>query len=131
MYIPEQQNGHITGSVTLAEVEAAFSPYDLKRLDLYSRNMADHHLITDLLPACEFVFHSLPHLQLHTVARIHFSGRTFHLSAAQNVRALLLYIILCMIVCVTGHSVGTWATAQNCGKCRGKNSYTAELLLRK
>ena len=27
-----------------------FSKYDLKRLDLYSRNMADHHLITDLLP---------------------------------------------------------------------------------
>ena len=29
-----------------------FSKYDLKRLDLYSRNMADHHLITDLLPLC-------------------------------------------------------------------------------
>ena len=26
--------------------------YDLKRLELYSRNMADHHLITDLLPTC-------------------------------------------------------------------------------
>ena len=36
-----------------AELQALLSPYDLKRLDLYSRNMADHHLITDLLPACE------------------------------------------------------------------------------
>jgi len=27
------------------------TPYDVKRLELYSNNMADHHLITDLLPA--------------------------------------------------------------------------------
>ena len=25
--------------------------YDIKRLDLYSRNMVDYHLVTDLLPA--------------------------------------------------------------------------------
>jgi len=27
------------------------TPYDVKRLELYSNNMADHHLVTDLLPA--------------------------------------------------------------------------------
>ena len=32
----------LTGHVTL---------YDIKRLELYSNNMADHHLITDLLPS--------------------------------------------------------------------------------
>jgi len=30
---------------------AHLTPYDVKRLELYSNNMADHHLITDLLPA--------------------------------------------------------------------------------
>ena len=32
-----------------------FSQYDLKRLEQYTRNMADYHLITDLLPTCEGV----------------------------------------------------------------------------
>jgi N-acetyltransferase 10 len=56
-------------SLTHSEMLDLFSPYDLKRLDLYSRNMADHHLITDLLPA---------------LARLHFTDKTFHLSATQN-----------------------------------------------
>jgi N-acetyltransferase 10 len=30
---------------------AHLTPYDVKRLELYSNNMADHHLVTDLLPA--------------------------------------------------------------------------------
>ena len=34
------------------ELTRVLSQQDLKRLDLYSRNMADHHLITDLLPTC-------------------------------------------------------------------------------
>ena len=29
-----------------------FNNYDLKRLELYSRNMADYHLVTDLIPKC-------------------------------------------------------------------------------
>ncbi|XP_070553910.1 RNA cytidine acetyltransferase-like [Ptychodera flava] len=33
-----------------AELDFEFSKYDLQRLDLYSRNMVDNHLITDLLP---------------------------------------------------------------------------------
>lgn len=27
-----------------------FNQYDLKRLELYSRNMADYHLVTDMIP---------------------------------------------------------------------------------
>lgn len=41
----------ITASaLTLEEVERLFSVYDIKRLELYSQNLVDHHLITDLLP---------------------------------------------------------------------------------
>lgn len=37
-------------SCTYDELMRVFTQHDLKRLDLYSRNMADHHLVTDLLP---------------------------------------------------------------------------------
>lgn len=39
--------------LTHSELRAHLSVHDSKRLELYSRNMADHHLITDLLPQCE------------------------------------------------------------------------------
>ncbi|CAI8034150.1 RNA cytidine acetyltransferase [Geodia barretti] len=61
------------GELSLEKMETLFSPHDLKRLELYSRNMADHHLITDLLPA---------------LAQIQFSESVLHLSAAQS--AILL-----------------------------------------
>ncbi|ETE70017.1 N-acetyltransferase 10, partial [Ophiophagus hannah] len=32
------------------ELEAVFIPYDLKRLEMYSRNMVDYHLIMDMIP---------------------------------------------------------------------------------
>merc|ERR1712013_367182 len=38
-------------SITPALLSAHLTPYDVKRLELYSNNMADHHLVTDLLPA--------------------------------------------------------------------------------
>eukprot|EP00057_Strongylocentrotus_purpuratus_P027106 XP_011681580.1 PREDICTED: N-acetyltransferase 10 [Strongylocentrotus purpuratus] len=37
--------------MTATELELLFSKYDIQRLELYSRNMADYHLITDLLPS--------------------------------------------------------------------------------
>lgn len=37
--------------LTKGDLEAILTTYDVKRLDLYSRNMVDYHLITDLLPA--------------------------------------------------------------------------------
>uniref|UniRef100_A0A3Q3WM34 RNA cytidine acetyltransferase n=1 Tax=Mola mola TaxID=94237 RepID=A0A3Q3WM34_MOLML len=35
---------------------AHFSPYDLKRLELYSRSMVDYHLIMDLIPTVARIF---------------------------------------------------------------------------
>merc|ERR1712240_538161 len=41
-----------TSCTTLAAplLSAHLTPYDIKRLELYSNNMADHHLVTDLIP---------------------------------------------------------------------------------
>lgn len=63
--------------ITRLELEASFSPYDLKRLEMYSQNMVDYHLIMDLIPS---------------IARLVFLQRlgSFNLSVAQN--ALLLGI---------------------------------------
>lgn len=60
-------------------LDVYFTSYDLKRLQMYSNNMADYHLIMDLLPS---------------LARLYFlnmMGDT-HFSAAQLVRYTLLYI---------------------------------------
>lgn len=60
--------------LTKSELEAVLATYDIKRLDLYSRNMVDYHLITDLLPA---------------VSRLYFLQKMdFDLSAVQS--AILL-----------------------------------------
>ncbi|KAI0242812.1 RNA cytidine acetyltransferase [Lamellibrachia satsuma] len=56
------------------ELDTYFTKYDLKRLELYSQNMVDYHLIMDLLP---------------TISRLHFLHHIdVHLSAAQS--AILL-----------------------------------------
>ena len=56
------------------ELEMFISKYDLKRLELYSQNMADYHLIMDLLPS---------------LARLHFLNKVkLQLSAAQSVGCL-------------------------------------------
>lgn len=59
------------------ELEALFLPYDLKRLEMYSQNMVDYHLIMDLIPA---------------ISRLYFLNQLgdLALSAAQS--ALLLGI---------------------------------------
>uniref|UniRef100_A0AAY4C927 RNA cytidine acetyltransferase n=1 Tax=Denticeps clupeoides TaxID=299321 RepID=A0AAY4C927_9TELE len=38
-------------TLSSAELSAQFSPYDLKRLEMYSCSMVDYHLIMDLVPA--------------------------------------------------------------------------------
>ena len=53
------------------ELESYCTKYDLQRLELYSRNMVDYHLIMDLVPAIA---------KLHTLHRIQ-----AHLSAVQSV----------------------------------------------
>ncbi|XP_033266163.1 RNA cytidine acetyltransferase isoform X1 [Orcinus orca] len=75
------QNRNIGKPVQLAlcreELEALFLPYDLKRLEMYSRNMVDYHLIMDMIPA---------------ISRLYFLNQLgdLALSAAQS--ALLLGI---------------------------------------
>lgn len=59
------------------ELEALFLPYDLKRLEMYSQNMVDYHLIMDLIPA---------------ISRLYFLNQLgdLALSAAQSVGGLQL-----------------------------------------
>jgi N-acetyltransferase 10 len=69
-----------TGGQTLTrdELRVHLTLYDMKRLELYSQNLVDYHLIVDMLP---------------TVARLYFAqrmGPDVHLSHVQN--AILLSI---------------------------------------
>ncbi|XP_068673287.1 RNA cytidine acetyltransferase-like [Montipora foliosa] len=67
--IKEEKEG-----ISKRDLESVLTKYDLKRLDLYSRNMVDYHLVTDLLPA---------------VSRLYFLQKfDFELSAVQS--AILL-----------------------------------------
>lgn len=43
-------------ALSSSELAAHFSPYDLKRLELYSRSMVDYHLIMDLVPAVARIY---------------------------------------------------------------------------
>lgn len=45
-----------TSILTSSELASQFSPYDLKRLELYSRSMVDYHLIMDLIPTVARMF---------------------------------------------------------------------------
>ena len=65
-------------ALTSAELSALFSPYDLKRLEMYSGSMVDYHLIMDMIPS---------------VARMYFLKKlgTVSLSAAQCVSWRLNY----------------------------------------
>ena len=38
------------------ELDYEFTTYDLKRLELYSQNMVDYHLIMDLIPSISKLF---------------------------------------------------------------------------
>eukprot|EP00064_Thunnus_orientalis_P002628 superscaffoldBa00000198_g2635 len=43
-------------TLSSSQLAAHFSPYDLKRLELYSRSMVDYHLIMDLVPSVARMF---------------------------------------------------------------------------
>ncbi|XP_031717150.1 RNA cytidine acetyltransferase [Anarrhichthys ocellatus] len=66
-----------TSILTSSELASQFSPYDLKRLELYSRSMVDYHLIMDLIP---------------TVARMFFLKQLGDVSLSVGQCALLLGI---------------------------------------
>lgn len=67
-------NNRVLKSKTLsrAELDVYMTPYDVKRLEMYSNNLVDYHLITDLIP---------------TLARIYFLNQMgdISLSAVQSV----------------------------------------------
>uniref|UniRef100_A0A4X2PLF2 RNA cytidine acetyltransferase n=2 Tax=Xenopus tropicalis TaxID=8364 RepID=A0A4X2PLF2_XENTR len=63
--------------ISRSELEAGLTPYDLKRLEMYSRNMVDYHLIMDLIPS---------------LARMYFLQQLGGLSLSAAQSALLLGI---------------------------------------
>ncbi|XP_041366514.1 RNA cytidine acetyltransferase-like isoform X2 [Gigantopelta aegis] len=69
LLVQKQFDKNETFPLTHSELSMHFTKYDLKRLELYSRNMVDYHLIIDLLPA---------------IARLYFVKKIdVHLSAVQ------------------------------------------------
>ncbi|KAL8723407.1 MAG: hypothetical protein Q9181_007291, partial [Wetmoreana brouardii] len=42
--------------LTRADLDDAFSPFDLKRLDSYANNMLDYHVIIDMIPQIAFLY---------------------------------------------------------------------------
>ncbi|XP_039212813.1 RNA cytidine acetyltransferase [Crotalus tigris] len=67
----------IQSSLSRNELEAVFIPYDLKRLEMYSRNMVDYHLIMDMIP---------------TISRMYFLKKFGDMSLSATQAALLLGI---------------------------------------
>lgn len=66
------------GVLSKAELLLSFTTYDIHRLELYSTNMVDYHLIVDLLPE---------------LARLFFTGRiAMHLSAVQSVSVMSAFV---------------------------------------
>lgn len=102
------------------DLEVVMTKYDLKRLEMYTNQLVDYHLIMDLLPP---------------LARFYFLNQMgeMHLSAAQAVSYILLLntviinsqlyaeisILLCLLPClskfVLGYSVGFGPATSNCG----------------
>eukprot|EP00522_Entomoneis_paludosa_P018351 CAMPEP_0172451884 /NCGR_PEP_ID=MMETSP1065-20121228/9723_1 /TAXON_ID=265537 /ORGANISM="Amphiprora paludosa, Strain CCMP125" /LENGTH=1112 /DNA_ID=CAMNT_0013203855 /DNA_START=47 /DNA_END=3385 /DNA_ORIENTATION=+ len=67
--------GNMVGKLTAEELESVMTPHDLKRLELYGRNLCDHHLVADLLP---------------TISKLYFMGRFGSDLTVSSVQAALL-----------------------------------------
>lgn len=67
--------GSNAGKITAEELDYFITPYDRKRLELYGRNLCDHHLVSDLLPV---------------ITRLYFLGRFGPETQVSNVQAALL-----------------------------------------
>lgn len=63
--------------MTAAEVSQHLTPHDMARIELYSRNLCDYHLVTDLLP---------------TLGRLFFSNRLGDVALSQ-LQAGMLYLV--------------------------------------
>lgn len=64
--------------ITKAELDALFTPFDLKRLDSYANNMLDYHVILDMLPS---------------IAHLYFTGRLRRQVKLSGVQTALLLAI--------------------------------------
>ncbi|KAF1836693.1 DUF699-domain-containing protein [Decorospora gaudefroyi] len=64
--------------ITKAELDALFTPFDLKRLDSYANNMLDYHVILDMLPP---------------IASLYFTGRLKGQVKLSGVQTALLLAI--------------------------------------
>ncbi len=71
----ESRSGSSSDKIDGKELNFYLTPHDLKRLELYGRNLCDHHLVTDLLP---------------TLARLFFAGRLGRDFQLSNLQAALL-----------------------------------------
>lgn len=71
----QKRTGSSTGKIGVDELNYFLTAHDMKRLELYGRNLCDHHLVTDLLPA---------------VACLYFRGRFGSDFALSSVQAALL-----------------------------------------
>ena len=91
----------LLAALQVSELELYCTKYDLQRLELYSRNMADYHLIMDLVPAVA---------RLHTLNRLQ-----SHLSAVQLVSSTLFpsYVPLGLLSPMSVYCPNYW-TAKRC-----------------
>mmetsp|Transcript_11136 Transcript_11136/g.12323 ORF Transcript_11136/g.12323 Transcript_11136/m.12323 type:complete len:1141 (-) Transcript_11136:145-3567(-) len=68
----EKRSGSSSNEISVNELSYFLTPHDLKRIELYGRNLCDHHLVSDLLSS---------------LARLYFNGRmgsSFNLSSVQG-----------------------------------------------
>lgn len=68
----KKRSGTQSTKLTSTELHYHLTPHDLQRLELYSRNLCDHHLIGDLVPSLS---------QLYFTSRM---GSNFRLSSVQS-----------------------------------------------
>lgn len=59
-------------ALTKAELDQFLTGPDMKRLELYSQNLVDYHLITDLMPtASQLIFRQKIDIQLSAVQQVY------------------------------------------------------------
>ena len=60
-----------TGEIGAEELTSSLTPYDMKRLESYAKNMVDYHMIVDLLPGLArlYFLQRLPALELSYLQR--------------------------------------------------------------
>lgn len=63
-----------SSGLTWREVECYISGHDLRRLEKYSKNIVDRHLVTDIVPAVAMLFaeQKLTDLQLSNLQAVRF-----------------------------------------------------------